>query len=222
MICSYTNKQTQYQLNFIKETNLFLVRIHIWYQFMALTGCPSIFFKADCVHTHIQSTNSLFAKGTRSGSVDSKPVASNYHDWNGYNGIVLFPLVKTCVYSNSVYALNIPISIVYTILNTQYKILFFSFLYSFIVLSIIALCFAFPEFPLTPVTTSSSLELRAVVAVSLTVLSQGSTSSSAGVCRHRGHYKTNNQHDNQQFSLKGNQGRTYIKYFNGCVVFIVL
>ena len=105
----------------------------------------------------------------------------------------------------------------YPIQNT-----FFSFLYSFIVLSIIALCFAFPEFPLTPVTTSSSLELRAVVAVSLTVLSQGSTSSSAGVCRHRGHYKTNNQQDNQQFSLKGNQGRTYIKYFNGCVVFIVL
>ena len=80
MICSYTNKQTQYQLNFIKETNLFLVRIHIWYQFMALTGCPSIFFKADCVHTHIQSTNSLFAKGTRSGSVDSKPVPPNYHE----------------------------------------------------------------------------------------------------------------------------------------------
>ena len=42
-----------------------------------------------------------------------------------------FPLVKACVYSNSVYALIILISIVYTIFNSQFKTLF-HFCYSFI------------------------------------------------------------------------------------------
>ena len=102
------------------------------------------------------------------------------------------------------YALNIQISIVYTFVKYLIPSLF-SFLYSFIsnykFLSIIALCFAFPKLPLASVTTSSSLEQRAVVAVFLTVVSQGSTSSSAGVYRHRGHHKTNNQQNNQQFGL---------------------
>ena len=42
-----------------------------------------------------------------------------------------FPLVKACVYSNSVYALIILISIVYTIFNSQFKT-HFHFCYSFI------------------------------------------------------------------------------------------
>ena len=54
---------------------------------------------------------------------------------NTHNGIVYFTVVKTCLYANSVYALNIPISIVY-----KDFFIFYSFISNNKVLSIVAKC----------------------------------------------------------------------------------